>query len=222
MARLPKIEQNKILADLIERWSRKYGFLADPYTSRLMFALRDNQNLSMWSTVDPFNLLPYPTPTIGMRMRKIGSTLGAIRNALVFAPVAFTWLAVGQATSAFQLFVEKNVNATVNFLEFWQNGYGVLASEWRISTVAITDASIVFIVIILSVLSNYLENKAVLQNDAEDHVLLDERTELALAIKDYLFSKQTVSKLSLNQGVATAIENLVTATENLQKRRRRT
>ena len=222
MARLPKIEQNRILADLIERWSRKYGFLADPYTSRLTFALRENQNLSLWSTVDPFNLLPYPTPQIGTRMQKLGATLGAIRNALVFAPVAFTWLAVGQATSAFQLFVEKNVNATVNFLEFWQNGYGVLASEWRISTVAITDATIVFVVIVLSFLSNYLEDRASAQIEVADHILLDERTDLALAIKDYLFNKQTVSKLSLNQGVASAIENLVTATENLQKRRKRT
>jgi hypothetical protein len=221
MARLPKIEQNKILADLIQRWSSKYGFLADPYTSRLTFALRENQNLSMWSTVDPFNLLPFPAPTVGSSLRKIASTLGAIRNALVFAPVAFTWLAVGQATSAFQIFVEKNVNATVNFLEFWQNGYGELASEWRISTVAVTDATIVFVVISLSVFSNYLENRAVLQNEVEDHLLLDERTELALAIKDYLFTKQNVSKLTLNQGVATAIENLVSATENLQKRRRR-
>ena len=221
MARLPKIEQNKILADLIERWCRKYGFLSDPYTSRLMFALRENQNLSMWSTVDPFNLLPYPTPSLGANMRKAGSFLSTVRNALVFAPVAFTWLAVGQATSAFQLFVEKNVNATVNFLEFWQNGYGVLDEKWRISTVALTDAVIVFIVIILSIVSNYLENKGSLQNESEDHALLDERTELALAIKDYLFNKQTVSKLSLNQGVASAIENLVTATENLQKRRKR-
>lgn len=221
MARLPKIEQNKILADLIERWSRKYGFLSDPYTSRLMLALRENQNLTMWSTIDPFSLLPYPTPMTGLRRRKLGSSLAALRNALVFAPVAFTWLAVGQATSAFQLFVEKNVNATVNFLEFWQNGYGVLGSEWRISTVAITDATIVFIVITLSVISNYLEENAAKQNDIEDHILLDERTELALAIKDYLFNKQSVTKLSLNQGVATAIENLVTATENLQKRRKR-
>lgn len=221
MARIPKLEKNRILADLIEKWARKYGFLTDPYVSRLVMALRDNQNLAMWSSIEPMSLLPYPIPRTGDRLMRIGSRLSAIRNALVFVPVAFTWLAVGQATAAFQQFVDKNVNATVNFLQFWQNGYGVLAPEWRISTVAVTDATIVFIVIAVSIASNYFEFKGEEQNDREERFLLDERTELALAIKDYLHTKQTISRLTLNQGVATAIENLVEATENLKKKRRR-
>jgi hypothetical protein len=221
MARIPKLEKNRILADLIEKWARKYGFLIDPYVARLVMALRENQNLAMWSTVEPFSFLPYPTARTGDRLMRIGSRLSGIRNALVFVPVAFTWLAVGQATAAFQQFVDKNVNATVNFLQFWQNGYGVLASEWRISTVAVTDATIVFFVIGVSIASNYFEVKGEEQNDREERYLLDERTELALAIKDYLHAKQTISRLTLNQGVATAIENLVEATENLKTKRRR-
>jgi len=39
---------------------------------------------------------------------------------------------------------------------------------------------------------------------------------LGLAIKEYLYTKQTLTRATLNAGVATAIENLVLATENLQ------
>ncbi|NDI07388.1 MAG: hypothetical protein EBY82_00995 [Actinobacteria bacterium] len=221
MARIPKLEKNRILADLIEKWARKYGLSRDPYVSRLLVALKDNQNLAMWSAMEPMQMLPYAVPVSGLKLQKIAARLSILRNALVFAPVAFTWLAVGQATTAFQKFVEDNATATVNFLEFWQNGYDVLSSEWRISTVAATDAGIVFIVIALSVGATYLADLANYKSQEEDSRLLEERVELALAIKEYLHTKQTVTRLTLNQGIATAIENLVEATENLQKRGRR-
>lgn len=221
MARIPKLEKNRILADLIEKWARKYGLSRDPYVSRILVALKDNQNLAMWSAMEPMQMLPYAVPVSGLKLQKIAARLSILRNALVFAPVAFTWLAVGQATTAFQKFVEDNATATVNFLEFWQNGYDVLSSEWRISTVAATDAGIVFIVIALSVGATYLADLANYKSQEEDSRLLEERVELALAIKEYLHTKQTVTRLTLNQGISTAIENLVEATENLQKRRRR-
>ena len=221
MARIPKLEKNRILADLIEKWARKYGLMRDPYVARLLVALKENQNLAMWSAMEPMQMLPYATPVSGLKLQKLAARLSILRNALVFAPVAFTWLAVGQATTAFQKFVETNSTATVNFLEFWQNGYDVLDEKWRISTVALTDALIVFIVIFLSVGATYLADLANYRSQEEDSVLLEERAELALAIKEYLYTKQTVTRLTLNQGIATAIENLVEATENLQKRRRK-
>lgn len=221
MPRIPKLEKSRILGELIEKWARKYGFLQDPYVSRLLNAIHNNENLAMFASIEPIQLLPYPSTSRGLRVQKITARLSILRNALVFAPVAFTWLAVGQATSAFQQFVEANSTATVNFLEFWQNGYDVLGEEWRISTVAATDAALVFIVIILSVSVTYLNEIAKFQSDKEENILLEERVELALAIKEYLYSKQNLTRLTLNQGIATAIENLVEATENLQKRRRK-
>jgi hypothetical protein len=221
MPRIPKLEKNRILAELIENWARKYGLMRDPYVARLLVALKENQNLAMWSTMEPMQLLPYATPISGIKLQKLAARLSILRNALVFAPVAFTWLAVGQATTAFQKFVETNSTATVNFLEFWQNGYDILDEKWRISTVAITDAIIVFVVIFLSIGATYVTEIAKYRNDEEDSILLEERVELALAIKEYLYTKQNPTRLSLNQGVATAIENLVEATENLQKKRRR-
>ena len=55
----------------------------------------------------------------------------------------------------------------------------------------------------------------------EDRELQSERMELAIAIKEYLYSKQTLTRATLNAGVATAIENLVEATENLKSKPRK-
>ena len=221
MARVKKIQKNELLADIVQRWASKYGFLAHPYISNLISSLRNNENLPMWSTVDPFELLPYPLSTRGNKIRRVSRVLTMWRNALVFAPVAFTWLAVGRATEAFKLYTDKNINATVNFLQFWQDGYGILNEKWRIGTVALLDASIVFIVIGLTIGITYSNIKIKDLNSQEEAYLLNERLEVAIAIKEYLYNKQTLSKLTLNQGVATAIENLVEVTEKLKGRRRR-
>ena len=153
MARVKKLEKNLILAELIESWARKNNCINDAYVSNLISALNQNENLSMWATTDPFELLPYPEVQQGSRIKKLIKTFTLWRNALVFAPVAFTWLAVGQATSAFQIYIDQNINATVNFLQFWQNGFNLLDEKWRIGTVAITDATIVFVVINQNVFS---------------------------------------------------------------------
>ena len=139
----------------------------------------------------------------------------------MFAPVAITWLAVGQATSAFREFVDRNATATVNFLEFWQNGYDVLGSEWRLSSIAFLDFTIVFAVIVITIFSNYVSDRSEVRLRQEETELEEERTELALAIKEYLHNKQTVTRATLNAGVATAIENLVQATENLKSKPRK-
>lgn len=221
MARVSKVERNQILAEVVQGWARSHGVVDDPYITGLTRALVENRNLAMWSSIDPMQMLPHPKSNGQESMFKTFRRVNMIRNALVFAPVAVTWLAVGRATSAFQVFVEKNTSATVNFLEFWQNGYDVLGSEWRISRVATADFLIVLIVIGLTLFSNYLGEIANSRELEAEREIVQERTELALAIKEYLFTKQTISRLTLNQGVATSIENLITATENLQNPRRR-
>ena len=219
MAGITKVERNQILAEVLQGWAREHDVTDDPYIVGITRALTENRNLAMWSGVDPLVTLPHPKPKLQDSLFLLFRRINMFRNALVFAPVAVTWLAVGQATSTFQEFVEKNSTSTVNFLEFWQNGYDVLGSEWRISRVATADFIIVLIVIVLTVVSNYLGEIARGRQAEEEIELTRSRTELALAIKEYLFTKQTISRLTLNQGVATAIENLVSATENLNKPR---
>jgi hypothetical protein len=221
MIKVKKLEKNLILAELIEKWAKKNNCINDAYVSNLIASLVKNENLAMWATTNPFDLLPNPEIKRGSTIKRITKNLTLWRNALVFAPVAFTWLAVGQATAAFQIYTDQNVNATVNFLQFWQNGFGILDEKWRIGTVAITDATLVFIVIALTISITYLTAKSRELNFEEEKELNQERLQIAIAIKEYLHTKQSISKLSLNQGIATAIENLVETTERLKGRRKR-
>lgn len=221
MAKEQRLEKHLILAELVERWARKNGLLGNAYIQRLLPALINQENLSMWASIDPFTQLPHVASGRGLRFERIAMRLTSFRNALVFAPVAVTWIAVSKATSAFEIYVEKNANATVNFLQFWQDGYGILGEEWQIEKVALFDALIVFLVICLSFAINFFWQASDSLREKEEAELEDERAQVAFAIKEYLFTKQTISRLTLNRGIATAIENLVQATENLQHRRRR-
>ena len=216
-AEAPNLE----LIDEILNWAAKNGSSNDAVITELVSDLRELSDLDAWASLPTIELLPSINAPKADRKVTLANRIAIVRNILVFVPVALTWIAVSKATGAFGEYTTANKGAVVNFLEFWQNGYDVLDEKWRISTVALTDALIVFIVIFLSVGATYLADLANDRSQEEDSVLLEERAELALAIKEYLYTKQTVTRLTLNQGIATAIENLVEATENLQKRRRK-
>lgn len=105
----------------------------------------------------------------------------------------------------------------VNFLEFWQNGYGVLAKEWTIGRIAFLDFLLILMVIVLTLLTAYLSRRN--QNLRQDAIaeLDHERTALALDISAYLFTKQAVTPMTMNANMATALRQLLNATDALDK-----
>ena len=216
MATRRRVEKNRLLAEIIELWARKHGFLNNPYIQKLLPALIRKKNLTMWSTIDPFEALPHPTSRRGASFARAAKITTSWRNALVFSPVAITWLAVGQATLAFERYVSENTNATVNFLQFWQNGYGYLSDFWIISKVAIFDALIVSFVILMTLGINYFWQIADNLTEKEEVELENERAQIAFAIKEYLFTKRSITRLAVNQSIASAVDNLVDVTERLQ------
>lgn len=217
MAARRKVEKNRLLAEVIELWARKHGFLNDPYIQKLVPALVRKKNLTMWATIDPFEALPRPISKRGASFARAAKITTSWRNALVFSPVAITWIAVGQATSAFERYVAENTNATVNFLQFWQNGYGYLSDTWLISKVAIFDAIIVTGVIVMTLGINYFWQISDGLTEKEEVELENERDQIAYAIKEYLFTKRSITRLAVNQSIATAVDNLVDVTERLQE-----
>jgi hypothetical protein len=217
MAKVKKSEEHLILADSLNQWADKHQVSKDPYVIRLAQSLRTRSNLSMWASLNPMEFLPNPEIH---KMRSADSLvhfLSVIRNSIVFLPVALTWIAVSKATSAFSLYTSKNSIAVVNFLEFWQNGYGVLAKEWTIGFIAFLDFLLILIVILLTLLTAYLGRRN--QNLRDDAIseLDHERTALALDISAYLFAKQTVTPLTMNANLATALRQLLNATDALDK-----
>ena len=77
------------------------------------------------------------------------------RNVLVFSPIAVTWYGLSVATDAYQKLISARPDlVTRPFLLLWQEGFeavGVL----RFSTLAIIDASLIGVLIVLSLLIHF-------------------------------------------------------------------
>jgi len=204
------------LADQVDFWSRKYKVDRDPYVTGLSDSLREKKNLQIWAAMNPIEYLPQPEITEGLATAKWARLLILIRNVLVFAPVALTWAAVGQATSAFSRYVDENGADVVNFLDFWENGYGYLGTEWQISHVAFLDFLIILVVIILTLISSVFGKRASELQSKFDQQIERERIGLAVEINSFLFDKQKATNVSMNASLAGAIAKLLNATDSLE------
>ena len=216
MARIKKPELNLILADKLLAWADKYDVANDGYVRGLYDALNSRKNLQVWASLNPIEYLPMPELKAGLSLAKWTRFITVLRNVLVFLPVALTWAAVGQATTAFSIYLKANGSDIVNFLDFWQNGYGVLGEEWRIANVALLDFLIIMVVIVLTLLASVFSRRV-----SELQVLAEKETDrqrilLSVEIASYLFDKQKVTNVTMNQSLARAIDKLLNATDAIE------
>ena len=119
MARAKKPELNLILADKLLAWADKYDVTKDGYVRGLYEALTSRKNLQIWASLNPIEYLPMPELKAGLSMANWTRSITVLRNVLVFLPVALTWAAVGEATTAFSTYLKANGSDIVNFLDFW-------------------------------------------------------------------------------------------------------
>jgi hypothetical protein len=204
------------LADRVDFWARKYRVSRDPYVIGLSASLREKKNLQIWASMNPVEYLPQPEITEGIAVARWARLITLVRNVLVFAPVALTWAAVGQATTAFSRYVQKNGADVVNFLDFWQNGYGELGSEWKIANVARLDFLIILVVIILTLIASVFGKRASEEQAAYEIEIERERIGLAVEITTFLHDKQKATNVTMNASLAGAIAKLLNATDALE------
>ena len=216
MVREAKPQPNLILAESVEAWGNKYGQSEDGYISGLVAALRENKNLHVWATFDPVDYLPLPMLANGSKLAGRVRKITVLRNVLVFAPVALTWIAVGQATKGFQEYIQANTTGVANFLDFWQNGYDILPPEYRISEVALVDAIIILAVIALTLIASILGGKAEKQTSGGEAFADRERTALAIEIGLFMYDKQKPTASVINSSVANSVARLRTSTTALE------
>ena len=212
----PELLHQEISQTLVN-WAANNGVKSDHIVQSLMQDLASEENLAIWAGMDPFEYLPQPHPTVGNRFFSWAKTAASIRNVMVFVPVAITWEAVSKATVAFAKFVESNNATTVNFLEFWQNGYDVLGKFWTIGNIASLDFAIILGVIALSLIATYLNARGSSINKSETQQIEAERIEIALALKMYLYSMREIDKTNVKEGIASSVSALLAATSTLAK-----
>jgi hypothetical protein len=217
---MANIETELLHSDISEQlsnWAERNAVSDDRIVQDLLQDFEAEENLNIWATMDPFEYLPQPAPVQGAKLLSWAKLTSTIRNVMVFVPVALTWEAVSKATEAFAKFVEANNATTVNFLEFWQNGYDVLPSFWTISHIATLDFLIILGVIALSLLATFLNDKGSSLNRAELREIDNDRLGTALALKMYLYSMREIDKTNIKEGVASSVSALLTATSSLSK-----
>ena len=139
--------KNEDLVGELESWGAANRVSKDPYVAGLLNAMRTGEGLAAYSELSPVEYLPQPENRTDDRAQKIATYLTIIRNILVFFPVALTWIAVSKSTTAFAAYVTANKGSVVNFLEFWQDGYGVLSRSWTIGHIAFLDFAIIMSVL---------------------------------------------------------------------------
>lgn len=211
-----KVQATTVLAQKLEEWVALRGVKDDPYLRQLIEALYDRKNLHIWAEMKPLDFLPHPTSVLRSRQSNLVRILTIIRNVLVFAPVALTWAAVGAATTGFAAYVKENGANVVNFLDFWQNGYGFLANHWRIGEVARLDFLIILGVIGLTLYVSLAGHKAQNARIQQEVIIDQERAEIAVEIAQVLHDKRKISTVTMNQALAGSISRLVNATHSLE------
>jgi hypothetical protein len=213
---IKKVQPTTVLAEKLEEWSRLRGVERDPYLSQLTESLKDRKNLHVWAELQPLDFLPYPKSNLKNRQSDLVRILTVLRNVLVFAPVALTWAAVSAATTGFAAYTKDNGASVVNFLDFWQNGYGYLADHWKIGHVAELDFILVMIVIALTLFVSIVGHQAQSLRNQQETVIDQERSALAMEIAQVLHDKRKITTVTMNQALAGSISRLVNATHNLE------
>jgi len=211
-----KVLQTAALAEKLRTWMYLRSVKSDPVLNNLVESLETGKNLHIWAELNPLEYLPHPEASAHLRKQSIVRILTIIRNVLVFAPVALTWAAVSAATTGFSNYTAENPNGVANFLDFWQNGYGYLASHWEIGHVAQLDFILILIVIALTLYVSFGAHQIAATRTLEENKLDDERAALALAITLEIHDKKKITAVTMNQSLAGSISRLVTSTKALE------
>lgn len=213
-------KKNKAPAELISEiksWAVKNHCSEDALVTALVSDIENGQDLEAWASLDSLEILPPVEYKAGDKQLRLTNLIAIARNILVFVPVALTWIAVSKATTAFEQYTAANPNAVVNFLEFWQNGYGILSKDWTIGHIALLDGGIIGVVIALSIAVSVLELRHKRSMRTTVAILDKERLTLALKIFKYLHSHKTATPAVVNAAIAGSVRNLLATSKEMAK-----
>jgi hypothetical protein len=203
----------------MNEWATKWNVADDPYVAGLNAAVARRDNMTMWASLDPTDMLPTPEIQSGRLLSRIARVLTVARNVLVFVPVALTWLAIQNATDAFGKWAADKTSADpesgISFIQFWQNGYGFLDDKYRIQNIAKLDFYLITLIVIATLVASLLESRAkstasVLEKSADR-----ERLFVGLKIAEALQGNKTASPESITESLAFALNDLSQAARDV-------
>jgi len=203
------LEQNlAILKADVEAFAQRFGQTENPYLVAIHDGLEQGFVSPEIIELDPLSYLPArPKIDSGKRLR-VARILAAVRNVLIFVPVAITWAAVGEATKAFNIFVLQNAGTPANFLQFWQDGYGVLDPFWSIGSIATLDFYLVMLIILLTAVVAFVQASGQDSRSRDIENFTDQRVALALKLSSLKLQFATPTAQDLPKDLARSIREL--------------
>ena len=213
----------------LQDWAVEYDEIDHPYIKGLRDAVANRDDLSMWASLNPQELLPHPEPIDGKRWETISNLTGFLRNVLVFVPVLLTWLSIGRAVDSFGKYAswfesEKGTVLNLQFLQFWQNPNKYLDEAnlslshfWWIGSVAFFDAILIFTIIFLTFVSGSMSVKAESDNSKAQEEIDKKRLALGLEISNSLHGKRQANPESIGEALAEALNDLTQAARDVNE-----
>jgi hypothetical protein len=202
------------LQEKLQSWAQTFGHTQNSYIVGLNASLENRRELEFWQGLDPLEYLPRFNALRSSSIMRIVRILAGIRNILIFVPVALTWAAVAEATKAFNEFILENSGTPANFLQFWQDGYGLLDPFWRIGNIAELDFIIVAIIIVLTSIVSVMQARGQKNTQADSISFTNSRTTLALEINSTLYDYRTIQTGSVSAEVAKSVKSIRAALAN--------
>ena len=222
---------------MLHDWAEEINELDDPYVKGLTNAVARRDDLSVWASLDPLELLPNDQSNKWKRISQTSNLISALRNILVFLPVLLTWLAIGKALDAFGEFTKLYANQNpgqsrdFSFIGFWQDpkefttkylpttsaAKELLSTNWWIGHIARLDALIILLIILLTFISGVLtwfaENRETIAIEIADRA----RVEVGLAIAVSLHGKRQANPESISEALAEALNDLTQAARDVNE-----
>jgi hypothetical protein len=88
---------------------------------------------------------------ITVRRSPLWAVIEVLRNALVFAPIAVTWFGLATASAAYEKLLQARPELISRpFLLLWQESFQGASAVLSFSTLAVIDASLIALLIVLS------------------------------------------------------------------------
>lgn len=214
------VAQSKRLTDAsweLAQWAIAHRVEDDPYVDALTSTIDNRGNLTAFAATNPLDLLPVPDAKAGSLLSSVARIVTVTRNVLVFAPVLITWWAISEATRAYGRYVDalrqRGSDESTSFLEFWESGgVGIinppLPKFWRITDVAIKDALIIAVIILLTFVAGLLESIAKGRRERAEAKIDKDRTRIAVATMVALQGNKSVDTESLTDALAIALADL--------------
>lgn len=173
---------------------------------RLHIDIRANRKMNEWGSFPLDDLLRPPMRDFTTeRFAKIADYLTLFRNLFLFVPVLVTWIAIDRAAAKY------DTDDFPTFLSAWKT-----LKYFSLQDVALYDASIIGLLIVLTFISHLMDRKAEKQARSKDEESDVKFRTMMVNVGLYLHGFRQITPSALKGGLADAVNQLKAATDEMK------